>query len=281
MRLSIRRMPTRQLLGRRLWARRLLLCAWICVGLFFSLAAWAGQACDDKPLPAADAARSLDLALRTVQALDASGAQVALVSRAGQDLEKYGLRYSHMGIVVRDHPAGRWTVVHELNECGTASSSLYEEGMGNFFLTDLVRFEAQVVIPGAATQARLARLLAGRTPQRLHEPRYNMLSYVFSTRYQNSNQWVLENYAAAGAPEGDIATREEAQAWLKRAGFAPITVAIPSATRMGARVFRANVAFDDHPFDRRMAGQIDTVTTDAIVRFVRAADSAAKVMLVE
>jgi hypothetical protein len=285
MRLSIRRLPARQLLTRRLWMRRLLLCAWLGVSLFLGLfatqSAWAGQACEDKPLAAADAARSLDLALRTVQALDASGAQVALVSRAGQDLGKYGLRYSHMGIALRDHPAGRWTVVHELNECGTASSALYEEGMGNFFLTDLVRHEAQLVIPGPVAQARLAQLLAGRTPRRLHEPRYSMLSYVFSTQYQNSNQWVLENYAAAAAPEGDVATRDEAQAWLRRAGFAPITVDIPAATRLGARMFRANVAFDDHPFERRMAGQIDTITTDAIVRFIQRIDNTANVFIVE
>lgn len=285
MRLSIRRLPARQLLSRRLSVRRLLLCAWLCAGLLAglcaSLPAWAGQACDDKPLAAADAARSLDLALRTVAALDASGAQVALVSRAGQDLSQYGLRYSHMGIVVRDHPAGRWTVVHELNECGTASSALYEEGMGNFFLTDLVRHEAQVVIPGPEAQARLAQLLAGRTPKRLHEPRYNMLSYAFSTRYQNSNQWVLETWAAASAPAGDVATRDEAQAWLRAARFAAITVHIPAATRLGARMFRANVAFDDHPFDRRMAGSIDTVSTDAVVRFVRDTDDAARVTVVE
>ncbi|QGZ43074.1 DUF2145 domain-containing protein [Pseudoduganella flava] len=254
-----------------------MLTAW----LVLCLPAWAGQACDDKPLSAADAARSLDLALRTVQALDASGAQVALVSRAGQDLSAYGLRYSHMGIVVRDHPAGRWTVVHELNECGTASSNLYEEGMGNFFLTDLFRYEAQLVIPDPAVQARLAQLLAGRTPRRLHEPRYNMLSYAFSTRYQNSNQWVLETYAAASAPSGQVETRDEAQAWLKSSSFSPITVDVPATKRLGARMFRANVAFDDHPFDRRMAGQIDTVTTESIVRFVRQKDRAATLQVVE
>ncbi|WP_229458757.1 DUF2145 domain-containing protein [Massilia glaciei] len=37
-------------------------------------------------------------------------------------------------------------------------------------------------------------------------------------------------------------------------------------------MFRANIAFDDHPFGRRMAGQIDTVTVESIVRFIRARD---------
>ena len=245
------------------------------------LLAQAGQPCENKPLAPHEIVLSMDLAQRTVAALDASGAQVALVSRAGQDLSKYGLRYSHMGIVVRDHPAGRWTVVHALNDCGTAVSGLYNEGMGNFFLTDLYRLEAQLVIPGHETQAKLAKLVATRTPLRLHEPRYNMLSYVYSTQYQNSNQWVLETIAAALAPGGQVETRAEAQSWLRSRGFQPPTIEIPAAVRLGARMFRANVAFDDHPFDRRMAGQIDTVSTDAVLRLMRMVDPGSKTQTVD
>ncbi|MEW6762744.1 MAG: DUF2145 domain-containing protein [Pseudomonadota bacterium] len=245
------------------------------------LTARAGQPCEDKPLAPHEIVLSMDLAQRTVAALDASGAQVALVARAGQDLSKYGLRYSHMGIVVRDHPAGRWTVVHALNDCGTAVSGLYNEGMGNFFLTDLYRLEAQLVIPGPETQAKLAKLVATRTPLRLHEPRYNMLSYVYSTQYQNSNQWVLETIAAALAPNGQVETRAEAQSWLRSRGFQPPTVDIPAAVRLGARMFRASVAFDDHPFDRRMAGRIDTVTTDAVLRLVRMVDPEVRTQIVD
>lgn len=243
--------------------------------------AHAGQACADKPLTPGEVVRSMDLAQRTVQALEASGARVALVARAGQDLRRYGLRYSHMGVAVRDHPRGRWTVVHELNDCGTAASGLYYEGMGNFFLTDLHRFEAQLLIPGEALQQRMAALFATRTPLRLHEAHYNMLAYVYSTRYQNSNQWVLETLAAASAPVGQVETREEAQAWLKGMRYQPPTVEIPATTRLGARMFRANVAFDDHPFDRRMAGQIDTVTTDAVRQFVRGVDASSRTMVVD
>ena len=243
--------------------------------------AHAGQACADKPLTPNEVVRSMDLAQRTVQALEASGARVALVARAGQDLSRYGLRYSHMGVAVRDHPRGRWTVVHELNDCGSAASGLYYEGMGNFFLTDLYRFEAQLVIPGQALQERMTALFATRTPLRMHEPHYNMLAYVYSTRYQNSNQWVLETLVAASAPAGQVETREEAQAWLKGMRYQPLTIEVPAATRLGARMFRANVAFDDHPFDRRMAGQIDTVTTDAVRQFVRGVDASVKTLVVD
>ena len=119
------------------------------LALAAALPAHAGQACREEPLSVDEVRQSLALAQRTYAALEASGATVAIVARAGQDLSKYGLDYSHMGIVVRDHPAGRWTVVHELNACGTANSDLYTDGIGNFFLRDLYRYRAQIVIPSA------------------------------------------------------------------------------------------------------------------------------------
>ena len=42
------------------------------------------------------------LALATERALDASGADVVVLARAGQDLSAYGLRYSHLGFAYRD-----------------------------------------------------------------------------------------------------------------------------------------------------------------------------------
>lgn len=246
-----------------------------------ALPARAGAACREEPLRATEVVQSMELARKRVAALDASGAEVALLARAGQDLGRYGVRWSHMGIVVRDHPAGRWTVVHELNECGTTSSELYDEGVGNFFLTDLHRYDAVILVPGAQVQAGLKRVLATRTPRRLHEPRYNMLAYVFSTRYQNSNQWLLEVLAAGMTAPGQVETRAEAQAWLKQQPYRPGTVEIPAAVRLGARMTRANVAFDDHPFERRMAGHIDTVTADALLRFVRERDPQARQLTVE
>nr|AGU11527.1 Uncharacterized protein conserved in bacteria DUF2145 [uncultured organism] len=208
-------------------------------------------------------------------------ALLALVARAGQNLSKYGVEYSHMAILVRDHPAGRWSVVHELNDCGSDRSALFVEGLGNFFLTDLYRYRAELVIPGAALQTRLLERMTPSLERRMHEPRYNMLSYVYSTRYQNSNQWILEMLAAAAAPPGKVETRIEAQSWLKSVGYRPPTVEVSAVERLGARMFRANVAFDNHPFDRRMAGLIDTVTVDAVLRLVRQIDAQAKVMVLE
>lgn len=238
----------------------------------------AGNACNEQKTDAGSFVKAMKLAEDTRVALDKSGAEVAMITRVGQDLSQYGQRYSHMAWVWRDHPKGRWTVVHELNQCGTASSAIYDQGLANFFMDDLFEYEARILVPGAASQARIAAMLGSSTPRRLHSARYNMLSYAYSTAYQNSNQWVLETYAAASS-EFQVDQRGKAQAWLKLAGYRPITVHVNATTRLGARLFRANVSFDDHPFGRRMAGQIDTVTVDSVLQFVRQRDREAREMV--
>jgi hypothetical protein len=249
------------------------------LALAASASASAGAACSDTP-PTPDSVRKgLVLALKTFQALDESQASIALIGRVGSDLSKHKLRYSHMGFVWRDHPRGRWSVVHMLNQCGTASSALYDEGLGNFFNDDPFAYESIVVFPGAAIQERLIRVLGTALPASLYHPSYNMVAYPWSTRYQNSNQWLLEVMAAALAPEGTVFTRRQAQDWLKQAGYQPTLLRLGPLERLGGRMFRANIAFDDHPNELRFSDQIYTVTVESVVDFVQRHDSAARVLV--
>jgi hypothetical protein len=237
----------------------------------------AGTACEARPADAANFVKAMTLAERTATALDQSGAEVVLIARAGQDLSKYELRFSHMAYAWRDHPQGRWLVVHELNQCGTASSSLFDQGLGNFFLDDMHAYETRIVVPSPAAQQKITAMMRSRLPQQLHQARYNMLAFPFSTSYQNSNQWLLETWAAALSDQA-VDNRAQAQRWLRQAGYRPITIEIDTMTRLGARISRANISFDDQPFDRRMAGHIDTVTVDSVLRFVLANDPQASVI---
>lgn len=216
--------------------------------------------------------KGLQLALKTYQALEQSGAKIALIGRVGSDLSKHKLRYSHIGTVWRDHPKGRWSVVHMLNNCGTAHAALYDEGLGNFFNDDPFAYETVLLIPGEELQERLIRALGGPLPARLYTPAYNMVAYPWSTRYQNSNQWLLETLAAAWAPEGSVATREQAQAWLRQAGYEPTLLRLGAMERLGGRMFRANIAFDDHPNELRFSDRIYTVTVESMLAFVKRLD---------
>ena len=253
--------------------------------------AHAGRSCEQSRLDPTTFAKAMTLAENTRAALEASGAQVALLARAGQDLSSYGLHYSHLAFAWRDHPKGRWLVMHELNQCGTAQSALFDQGLGNFFLDDMFEYKSVILVPGAQGQARLAAALGSKLAARMHEARYNMLAYPFSVRHQNSNQWVLEAYAASQSEStiesenkseslSAIESRGKAQAWLKFAGYKPGRVWVPTAKRLGARLFRANVDFDDHPLAMRMTGQIDTVTVESVLQFVRRHDREAALIVV-
>lgn len=230
--------------------------------------AQAGQFCNEATPTAEAVKKGLQLALKTQQVLAASGAQVALLGRVGSDLSKYGLRYSHAGFAWRDHAEGRWLVEHELNQCATASSDLFEEGLGNFFLDSPFAYEAVLLIPSHPMQENLARILSTDIPRRLHHPAYSMIANPWATSYQNSNQWMLEVIAAAVASTGTVNTRAQAQRWLRENDFAPSVVHLSPFTRLGARLFSANVQFDDHSLADRIAGQYQVVTVEAVNTFV-------------
>lgn len=231
--------------------------------------ATAGTLCEEHP-PAPDAARlGMEMAAAARTALDGIDDEVVLIARIGQDLSKYRLTYSHVEFAVRAHPDGAWSVVHKLNTCGTATSALYDEGMINFFMDAPVRYQAGIWRLQPAVQARLKKALLGKKAGDYLEPNYSLVAYPFNTRYQNSNGWVLEVLAYALAPEDEANTRRSAQAWLKSNGYVPTELELGTMTRLGARMTRANVSFDDHPSELRWSGHIQTVTVDSIGTWLR------------
>jgi hypothetical protein len=261
--------------------------------LAVALQAHAGRPCEEAPQTTRQVEQGLALAQATAAQLDASGAQVAILARAGQDLSKYGVQWSHLGFVYKDasqQPAV-WRVMHKLNHCGTDSAALYRQGLGEFFLDRPHRYDAAFVVLKPELQQALLPLLADNARvARLNERRYNMVAYPFATTYQQSNQWVLETLASVAAPgisrsdgplpssvtpsgggAGESLTlgavkerRRDAQAWLKAQGYQPTDLRLSTMTRLGGRLTQANIAFDDHPGARRFAGHIDTVTVDSM-----------------
>lgn len=232
--------------------------------------AQAGQSCDKKPLTAIGVERGLTLALRTAQALDAeylrSGARVVILGRAGQDLSEYKLRYSHLGWAYRSDD-GAWRVLHKLNQCGTTVGAIYRQGLGEFFLDDLWRMEAVWSVPAKALQAPLLDWVTDPTrSKQLNTRDYSMVSYVWGLKYQQSNQWAIESFAAAMEP--GVINRRQAHAWLQFKGYQPTTLRITAMTRLGARMGSTNIAFDDHPNSKRFSDQIDTVTVDSVLSWM-------------
>ncbi|VWX60170.1 conserved hypothetical protein [Burkholderiales bacterium 8X] len=259
--------------GMPLWRRVLILfvktvltvAGVVAAGTFvFPVEAHAGRSCEPVKARAEAIVKGMELAGLTSRRLDATGAQVVILARAGQDLSKYGLHYSHLGIAYKT-AEGPWRVVHKLNQCGTAVAGIYRQGLGEFFLDDPWRFEAAFVVPSEAVQGQLMAAL--REPPariaRLHTAPYSLVSYAWGGKYQQSNQWALETLAAAMEP-ATVASREQAQAWLKFKGYEPGTLKLGPMARIGGRISAANIAFDDHPNEKRFADRIETVTADSV-----------------
>ena len=241
-----------------------------------ALIAWggsahAGRSCESKPLTTETMNKGLNLAVKAAKALDAeykkNGTQVVLLAREGQDLSKYELKYSHYGWAYRT-PEGTWRVAHKLNECGTAGGHVYRQGLGEFFLDDMWSYTAGVQVPTPAVQKALWSFLTQPSVTRLQNEPYSMVSYAWGQKYQQSNQWATETLAAAMNPAG-IQNRAQAQSWLQAQGYEPSSLIIRAISRLGGRMTAANIAFDDHPNDKRYASRIETVTVDSVTRWLQ------------
>ena len=145
-------------------------------------------------------------------------------------------------------------------------ASVYRQGLGEFFLDDLYRYEAAFVVLHAR---RAGAPAAGAARQRpAGAPRTRRPTTWSPTpgrsRYQQSNQWAIETLAWRQDPAATDARPRAglaAPAGLRADDAAPVAL-----KRLGARVTAANVAFDDHPNDKRFADRIETVTVDSVFR---------------
>lgn len=229
---------------------------------------WAGQSCSEGTVDPVELGNALELAEKTRKSLLSNGTKVALIARVGQDLSKYHLRYSHLGVAYEDAP-GHFTVLHELNECATAKSGLYQEGLGNFFLDDVFKFEVLVLTPPQQVQQAFIDAIQRGSGSKVHHPEYSMLSSPFSDNYQNSNQWVLELFVHVMNPQLPI-ERKLIQSKLKQSGFKPGFIAVNPLERVGGALFRANIAFSDHPLSDRLKGEYGTVTVESFATYLMA-----------
>ena len=266
------------------------------LALVSATVATAGQTCDTAPPDTVSMTRALGLAERVQRSLDASGAQVVIIARAGQDLTKYGLQWSHLAFAYREQmpepplpgnrsatlgataaamvdglprpQRGTWRIAHKLNQCGTAEAAVFRQGLAEFFLDTPFRYEAAYVVPAPEVQAALLQVLTDdRRLVQWHTPAYSVVAYPWSTEYQQSNQWALETLA--GSLDPAASTRERAQAWLQLHDYQPTVLHIDALTRLGGRITRANVAFDDHPNSKRFSDHIETVTVESMFAWMQ------------
>ena len=218
-------------------------------------AAALGHCPEPTALSAAQHDRLLRFASVIRTALRASGDSVALISRSGTDLARFGQRYSHAGISLRAGADTPWAVRQLYFDCDEGRPRLFDQGLAAFvqgMQRPALGFVSVVLLPAADAQALETHALDTRLALTLLAAHYSANAYPFSTRYQNCNQWVAEILAMAWRG-GDIDTTEPlavralAQDWLRDAAYAPTVFTVGSRWLMWASTFSPWLHSDDHP----------------------------------
>lgn len=247
--------------------------------LFGTVCAHAGSNCERRAVDAQQLRSASALTVRVVEQLEARNRPLAVLSRVGQDLSGYGLHYSHAALVVRDHPLGRWTVVHQLNHCGGDDSAIYAEGLLNFFLDDLHRYQAHIAWPDQPLSDGLQRALDDAAALRVFDPHYNVISRYGSKRTQNSTAWLAEliGYVlAVELPQCDRirSPRQLGRCGLDGHGYRPEQIRISYGRRVVGGLFSANASFSDHPLSARLSGKYQVVSVRSILALLRKRNAA-------
>ncbi|MEJ6008205.1 DUF2145 domain-containing protein [Paucibacter sp. AS339] len=216
--------------------------------------------------------------------LDRSGHGVALVARAGTELGRFGMRYSHAGFALKASENTAWSVRQLYYACDQALPRLYDQGLSGFLLganSKEVAFLSVLLLPQPQSAQIERAALDRRHALSVLARDYSANAYAFSTRYQNCNQWVLELMASvfgglAGSVEGDgQATqdlRAQAQAWLQAQAYQPATFDLGFQPLLWAAAAAIPwVHNDDHPSTDLQAGRYRVSMPAAIEAFVQTA----------
>jgi len=215
-----------------------------------------------------------ELADKLERALAAAATGVALVARVGSDLS--GLRfengerprYTHVGVALR--AGGEWRVHQLLNTDEGSEGHLYRHTLVEFFRDDPFEYRAAVLLPSQELQRRIRWALESGAAEALHSPRYSRIAFPFSTRYQSSNQWVVEVVAAA---ETGSSRRASVQRHLAAQGLRPSVLRTVGLVGQSVGALRSrNTRFDDHPLRNRIRGRLAFVLESSLSAYVMRVD---------
>jgi len=227
--------------------------------------------CDPGPqASAAQQDRLLRFSALLKRELEASGQQLALVARAGLDLQRFGQRYSHAGISLKHSPNTAWSVRQLYFACDEGRPRLYDQGLAGFLLGSLtpdLSFVSVLLLPDEAAAQVQAWAADDARALQLLSPTYSANAHAYSLRYQNCNQWLVELLAASWgglAPDtpasqaagdeltpavpGKEALRGQAQQWLRQQDYRPSELQISWRPLMWlGTAFIPWLHNDDHP----------------------------------
>ena len=246
---------------------------WACAAAGHAASAWL-RVCDrSAPMTAQQQDRLLQFAAIVRRELDDSGHALALISRSGLNLQRFGVRYSHAGVSLKASQNAPWSVRQLYYACDEHRPRLFDQGLAGFvFGTDdaALGYVSIVLLPRTQADALERTALDKQRALRLLAANYSANAHAYSLRYQNCNQWVMELMATAwGALDDADDLRARAQAWLNEQGYAPRPFKVGSHLLMFAAGFVPWLQLDDHPQEDLFALQFRISMPATIEAFVR------------
>jgi hypothetical protein len=204
--------------------------------------------------------------------LEDCDAELAILSRAGSDLGAYRFdteapRYTHSGFVVKVD--GEWRVDHLINRHEGCHGHLVRHALIDFFRDDPFAYKIGVLVPSISLQRDIADLLASKLREKLFCRDYSRLAHPCSTRYQNSNQWLVE---IIGAAQSSLTERGAVQHYLRRQGLKPTVLRLNPGLQFIAKTLSVNTRLDDHPWRSRLEGRIEFLIEPSIRQYLLAND---------
>ena len=167
-----------------------------------------------------------------------------------------------------------WSVRQLYYACDEQRPRLYDQGLAGFLLgthDPAIGYVSVIFLPDTAAQALERAALNNRLGLSLLGTTYSANAYAFGLQYQNCNQWLIEMLASAWGEWGAAElTRKQAQAWLRGAGYEPISFDVSSRVLMWLGSLLPWLHDDDHPSED-LQQQIYRVSMPASIEaFVRA-----------
>ena len=208
-----------------------------------------------------------------------SGDALALIARSGLALDRFGLRYSHAGISLRDSANAPWSVRQLYFDCQQARPRLFDQGIAGFVLGGAdpdIGYVSVLLLPPADAAPLLRAVQDKRLALGLLGGSYSANAHAFSLRYQNCNQWLAELLAVAWGgllPDDDLpvgdALRFDAQRWLQAQGYQPTRFDLGSPLLLWLSGSLPWLHTDDHPAEDLAAWQLRVSMPASIAAFVQ------------
>ena len=208
-----------------------------------------------------------------------SGDALALIARSGLALDRFGLRYSHAGISLRDSANAPWSVRQLYFDCEQARPRLFDQGIAGFLLGGAdpdIGYVSVLLLPPADAAPLLRAVQDNRLALGLLGGSYSANAHAFSLRYQNCNQWLAELLAVAWGgllPDDDLpagdALRRDAQRWLQAHGYEPTRFDLGNPLLLWLGGSLPWLHTDDHPAEDLAAWQLRVSMPASIAAFVQ------------